>query len=117
MVPPIEVGKFYRIAGRSPLFIKQIRYGTGKRIEVIAYTLANYKTYMKFMTYDTTTLKSVAEIEGITEPPAAKHFRFNASSKVVPVDMKQNRYSVAPRTVVMTTDEYARFLKKPRKEL
>jgi hypothetical protein len=117
MIPPIEVGKIYRIAGRSPVWIKQIRYGGGNRISVVGYTMPNYKKYMKFITYDTTTLKSIAEAEGLTEVPPTVIFRFNSKSKIEPVDMTKPRYSVAPRTVVMTTEEYARYLSKPRKEL
>lgn len=117
MVPPIDVGKVYRIAGRPPIWIKQIRYGTGKRISVVGYTITNYKKYMKFHTYNKDTLRSLADEEGITEIPPTVEFRFNSTSKVQRVDTKRGKYAIGEAIMLMPEDKLRDYLNKPRKAL
>lgn len=87
MLVNIEPGKCYKLAGRGPIVVVRIVYGTGNRIRVAGYTPKHYREYMKFNTYDRDTLKLQSEVEGIEMPPL-KEFRINSTSKVEEIDVR-----------------------------
>ena len=105
----IQLGKCYRIGGRTPLVLIKYQYGTGKRVTISGYTRTKMKEYEKFnILYEPLTkdFKTIAEVEG-TERPELTTIRVNSNTKVEEV-----QWSSTVPNPSYTTDEIDNKLKQ-----
>lgn len=113
----MEVGHCYRIAGRAPVVVMGMEYGTGKRTKISVYTPYEYEIYMKHHTYfSPDDMRTVAEAEGIGMP-LTTIYRINSKTKIEEVDVR----TLLPNSPYISTDidmgELKHKLSLPRREL
>lgn len=107
----VKLSRAQRFGGRKPIVPVEYTYGTGKRRVITGYYLPEYSQYIKFFMYNPATHRTIAEEEGIEMPdPVIIRINSNCSIK----EFKFNNPALPP---VMTVDEYAAELAKPRVEL
>lgn len=113
----MRVGQCYRIAGRPPVVVMGMEYGTGKRTKISVYTPSEYEQYMKHYTYfSPDDLRTVAEAEG-TDMPMTTLYRINSKTKIEEVDVR----TLLPNSPYIGNDmemgELKHKLSLPRREL
>lgn len=109
----IETGNCYKIAGRRPIVVVRLQYGTGKRYTVEGYTPRRYAQHLKFNVYDPEAQKTLAEIENIA-PPIRTRFRFNSKSSIEKIELKDIVPSWDTFHPTYTVDEIDQILAKKR---
>lgn len=86
----IDVSECYRIAGRPPVYVLALEYGTGKRVLVRGVAPKDYILYIKHHIIDRATMKTIAELEGLPDyQTKGVTFRFNSTSKIEELDIKK----------------------------
>lgn len=111
----VEVGKCYKIAGRPPVYILALEYGAGKRVLVRGVKPKDMILYIKHHIIDEATLRTVAEVEGLPHYSAkGVSFRFNSTSKIEQVNIRELVPEWEKYHPTHTTDEIDKILKAPR---
>lgn len=108
----VKLNVAQRFGGRQAIVPIKVEYNSdSKRRIITGYYLYWYKEYIKFFMYNPATHRTIAEEEGIEKPdPVIIRINSNCSIK----EVKFDNPALPP---VMTVDEYAAELAKPRVEL
>lgn len=108
----IKLARAQRFGGRKPIVPVEVKYNSeSKRRVITGYYLPEYSQYIKFYMYNPATHRTIAEDEGI-EHPEQVTIRINSNCSI-----KEVEFDDPSRPPVLTVDEYAAELAKPRVEI